>query len=193
MPDSSRSRRVIIGCLIFGIVSPLLVSLYSVWSSGLLEFAGLYFSSMGKRFRVDGFTMVPTLSDGTFILVNQRAYANQTPRRGDIIVYRPASAPGRVFIHRVIGLPGEEIRMEQGRVVVNGVSLNELYILSPAEYEGKWAVKSGEYFVLGDNRNNSFDSHRSSPVRASDIMGKAEWVYWPPALWGRLQAPGYTP
>lgn len=100
-------------------------------------------------------------------------------------------APGgtdRDFIKRVIGLPGEEVKIVHGKVYINGQPLNEPYLVHLATYDLEpRRVPEGNYFVLGDNRPNSSDSHLGWYVPVSSIIGKAWFSYWPPATWGPVE------
>jgi signal peptidase I len=103
-----------------------------------------------------------------------------SPERGDVIVFRYPRDPSRDFIKRVIAVPGDTIEIVNGDVFVNGVRLNEPYITNPGNYSvDKQIVPGGQYFVLGDNRNNSFDSHVWSFLPEENIIGQAMVTYWP--------------
>ena len=145
----------------------------------------LYFgiNAVSARVRVDGFSMKPTLQDGEYILVNKLAYKTGEPQRGDIVVFVFPVDPTEDLIKRVIGLPGETISVHGGAVSVNGVALNEPYIASPPAYEGDWTVPQGQLFVLGDNRNDSRDSHQWGVLPIGNVIGKAVVIYWPPKEW----------
>ena len=93
-------------------------------------------NAVSARVRVDGFSMVPTLQDGEFVLVNRLAYRNDLPTRGDIIVFASQQAPNLDLIKRVIGLPGDTIRIFDGKVQVNGQVLEEPYIAAAPIYNG---------------------------------------------------------
>lgn len=142
----------------------------------------LYFAinAVSARVRVDGFSMRPTLQDGEFVLVNRIAYWKASPQRGDIVVFRYPFHPEEDYIKRVIGLPGDEVVIENGRVIVNGIPLEEPYIAAPPRYSGVWTVPEDSLFVLGDNRNDSSDSHTWGFVPMENLVGKAIAVYWPP-------------
>jgi signal peptidase I len=86
----------------------------------------------------------------------------------------------------VIGLPGEEIKIEDGQLYVNDVALEEPYLKMEPRYEGEWQIPEGELFVLGDNRNNSSDSHNWGMVPMENVVGEALLVYWPPSSWGLI-------
>lgn len=99
------------------------------------------------------------------------------PERGDIVVFHYPNDPTRDFIKRIVGLPGETVRMENGRVFVNDEPIDEPYILdfcnsSSCRYD-EWVVGENEYFVLGDNRNSSQDSVRFGPIDKSFVVGRA--------------------
>ncbi len=143
-------------------------------------------NAVSARVRVDGFSMMPTLHDGEFVLVNKLAYQTGSPTRGDIIVFRSVSTPDLDLIKRVIGLPGDKILIRGGRVTVNGQTLNEPYIAAAPNYEGEWLVPSGYLFVLGDNRNDSSDSHVWGYLPLQNVIGKALLIYWPPPEWAMI-------
>ena len=131
------------------------------------------------RFRIEGASMMPTMQEGEYILINKLAYYLEDPERGDIIVLQYPRDPSRDFIKRVIGVPGDKVVIENETVTVNGQVLNEPYINSPPKYSGEWTVPEGEYFVLGDNRNNSSDSHTWNYLPRDLIVGRGWIVYWP--------------
>ncbi len=140
-------------------------------------------NAVSARVRVDGFSMRPTLDDGEYILVNKLAYKTGEPARGDIIVFIFPVNPQEDLIKRVIGLPGETISVHNGVVSVNGIPLTEPYIASPPAYDGDWVVPEDELFVLGDNRNDSRDSHQWQFLPLENVIGKAVLIYWPPQQW----------
>jgi signal peptidase I len=150
---------------------------------------------LSARIRVEGSSMEPSLHHGEFLIVNKLAYKIGSPKIGDVVVFHFPGNPEEEFIKRVIGLPGDLIEIAAGRVLVNGQVLNEDYIATPPLYEGEWSVSEGTLFVLGDNRNNSDDSHRWGPVAIDQVVGKAIFVYWPPAEWGVLgdTKPAFSP
>ncbi len=135
------------------------------------------------RIRVEGDSMEPSLHDGQFVVVNRLAYDlplfQSKPQRGDIIVFRFPLNPERRFIKRVIGLPGDEVRVQDGSVYINGVQLYEPYLSVQPAYTTSWTVGLDELIVLGDNRNNSSDSQNWGPLSLEGIIGKAVLVYWP--------------
>jgi len=135
------------------------------------------------RYRIDGSSMEPNLHDGEYVIVNRVIYRLQQPQRGDVIVFQREGT--REFIKRVIGLPGDTVAVQGGHVLVNGVALDEPYIAQPNAYAMEpRRIGPNEYFVLGDNRNNSSDSHSWGTVPLKTIDGKAWVTYWPPKDWG---------
>ncbi len=147
-----------------------------------LLFAGLLFvvvNLLTARIRVEGDSMEPSLVDGQFVVVNRLAYKLEMPQRGDIVVFRFPLNPDRRFIKRVIGLPGDTVRVQEGQVFVNGLPLAEPYLAARPAYNDEWSVGLDEVFVLGDNRNNSSDSQNWGSLALDSIIGKAVLVYWP--------------
>lgn len=146
-------------------------------------------NTISARVRVDGTSMVPTLQNGEFVLVNKISYLFGEVARGDIIVFHFPLNPDEDLIKRVIGLPGDQVKIENGQVFVNGVMLNETYIAAAPSYANEWVVEDGTFFVLGDNRNNSSDSHSWGLLPSDKIVGKAVLIYWPPPFWKVIEHP----
>jgi signal peptidase I len=141
----------------------------------------LYFliDTVVGRVRVENISMQPTLHEGQFILVNKLAYRLGDYQRGDVIVFHYPHNPAEDYIKRVIGLPGDIVRVENGKVYVNDQELEEPYIASPPAYTNSWQIPEGQLFVLGDNRNQSSDSHSWGFVPVNLVVGRALVVYWP--------------
>ncbi len=156
----------------------------------LLMYLGLNY--LTARVQVHGQSMYPTFKGGEFVLVYRQAYHWGKPQRGDIVVFHPGAMSQEDYIKRVIGLPGETVRIRNGVVYINGQPLDEPYINDPPRYEGEWTVPEGFIFVLGDNRNNSRDSHVMGPVPLDTVVGRAVFVYWPPESWGKIERPQFT-
>ncbi len=116
---------------------------------------------VGRSFIIPSSSMEPTLKPGDVIIVDKISYRFRPIRRGEIVVFHPPIPnETRFFVKRVIGLPGDLIEIRDGKVFVNGRPLSEPYIKAKPEYVyGPCRVPPGQYFLLGDNRNNSYDSH----------------------------------
>jgi signal peptidase I len=154
-----------------------------------------------QNFRVEGPSMQPTLSTGEFLWVNKVAYARWNgqyvlggPHRGDIAVLRsPDTSEDIDLIKRIIGMPGDRLRIERGEVFINGQRLDEPYIRFQASYNyAEITVPADQYFVLGDNRPNSRDSHFGWFVPAENLVGRAWLSYWPPADWRLTPGAAYA-
>ncbi len=130
--------------------------------------------------QVWGLSMEPQIHSGQYVLINTFAYRLGRPHRGDIVAFRH-DANGRVFIKRVIGLPGDRVRIDRGTVSVNGTALAEPYVHGADRRSfAEIVVPPQAVFVLGDNRTNSEDSRVFGPVRDNTLLGHAIAVIWPP-------------
>lgn len=144
-----------------------------------------------QNFVVDGPSMRPTLENGQRLLVNKIVYQYlHEPERGDIIVFISPNNQQDDYIKRIIGLPGESVEIKEGIVYIHQkdgsvVALDEPYITQPAKNAFKGSrIPEDEYFVLGDNRNNSSDSRRGWTLNRQNIVGKTWLSIWPPEKWG---------
>ena len=144
-----------------------------------------------QNFRIEGQSMEANLHDGEFLIVNKLVYYIHPPQRGDVVVFHSPQNPRKDFIKRVVGLPGEEVELIDGEVYVDGVRLYETYISNRGGRSwGPEVIGQFEYFVLGDNRDNSSDSRSWGMLDGNAIIGKAWVSYWPPRTWGLV--PHYT-
>ena len=139
----------------------------------------LAINAVSARVRVENVSMLPTLQPEEFLLVNRVAYKLGSPHVGDIIIFHAPGVSGEDYIKRLIGLPGDTVTVSDGVVYVNGQALYEPYIAEAPNYTGSWEVPEGQLFVLGDNRNNSSDSHLWGFIPEEDVVGKALLIYWP--------------
>jgi len=141
-----------------------------------------------KLYIVRGDSMLPAFYEGDRLVVDRRSYRDSTPARGDVAVVRDPRQSARHGLKRIVGLAGEEVRIEDGLLHVDGVVLDEPYLgglpatlgLAP----GDWHVGTDEYFIMGDNRVRSTDSREYGPVKVDLLIGKARFRYWPPRRWG---------
>ncbi|NYF80940.1 signal peptidase I [Granulicella arctica] len=132
--------------------------------------------------RVEGTSMLPVLQDQDRLFINKIAYRVGNIEHGDVVVFLYPHDHTKSYIKRVIGLPGDDLRISDGKVYVNGVMLKEGYV--PRRYtddrsEPEMIVPPNEYFVMGDHRSISSDSRDFGPVDRGLIYGKAAFVYWP--------------
>ncbi|MFQ5523485.1 MAG: signal peptidase I [Acidimicrobiia bacterium] len=164
-----------------------------------------------QPFWIPSESMVPTIQVNDRVMVNKLAYRFGEPQRGDIVVFTDPAAPdieesipeavirsvleaigvrtrGRDdLIKRVIGLPGETVEIKESQVWINGEPLEEPYIDHPfMPDDGPYTLGSGEIFVMGDNREFSFDSRRFGPIPLAHVIGKAFVIMWPPDRFGSL-------
>lgn len=146
-------------------------------------------NAVTARVRVDGYSMVPTFQGGEFIIVSKMTYKFGELSRGDILVFHQPRDPDQDYIKRVIGLPGETVWVNNGQVLIDGQVLDEPYIHEAPRYTGSWVVPEGMVFVLGDNRNNSSDSHSWGPLSMNNVIGRAVFVYWPFSSLGKIEHP----
>ena len=147
-------------------------------------FAALKFAA--PNYRVQYSSMLPNIEENDLLVVDKVSYFFSDPQRGDVIIlWPPAEVKERnPFIKRVIGLPGDTVEIKDDKVFVDGIPLEEEYIKDPPRYTmPAKTIPEGEYFVLGDNRNNSNDSHYWGTVSRENIIGKALFIYWPPSRW----------
>lgn len=148
---------------------------------------------VGQRTRVDGRSMMNTLHDGDNLIVEKLSYRFSDPKRFDIIVF-PPTGKKEYYIKRIIGLPGETVQIdENGNIYINGELLEENYgaetIQNPGRAAKPIALGDDEYFVMGDNRNNSKDSRSEEVgnVKRSQIIGRAWLRIWPLNKFGLLK------
>jgi len=132
--------------------------------------------------QVEGTSMLPRLEDHDRLFINKFAYHFSSIERGDVVVFRYPRDPEKSYIKRVIALPGDHLRIDHGRVILNGKLLREPYV--PAQYRDNRSMAEVEippdsYFMMGDHRSISSDSRDFGPVDRDLIYGKAVFIYWP--------------
>jgi signal peptidase I len=155
------------------------------WAKTLFSaavYATLIITFIGQIARVEGLSMAPTLADQDRLVVNKLIYLLHAPQRGDIVMLYYPEDPDKSFVKRVIGDPGDVIRIVDGKVFVNDVELLDNFVApeyrSHDDY-GPYTVPAAHYFVMGDHRNNSSDSRTWGPVPKKYIVGKVQLRWWP--------------
>jgi signal peptidase I len=146
-----------------------------------------------QPFLVSGASMEPNIAERNYLIIDEVTYRFQDPMRGDVVVFRYPGDPKTFYIKRIIGLPGDEVTVRNGRVAVNGALLDESAYLGNARTFGDTAVslKRDEYFVLGDNRENSYDSRSWGPLGRRQIIGKALVRLYPFNAITLFESPAY--
>ncbi len=162
------------------VLHPALVWLRDVAIAGIVSLFIILF--LYQPVRVEGTSMVPMLQDQDRLCINKLAYRVGSIHQGDVVVFRYPRDITRSYIKRIIGLPGDRIRIEHGRVFRNDQELSEAYV--PARYadersEMEVTLPPNDFYVMGDHRSVSYDSRDFGPVPRDLIYGKAAFVYWP--------------
>lgn len=154
----------------------------------------LFITFVAQRTEVSGSSMEPTLQDGDSLLVDKLSYRFTEPDRFDIVIFPYQYGDDQYFIKRVIGLPGETVRIDYyGNIYINGDVLSEHYgaeiIQDPGRAQEEITLGDGEYFVMGDNRNHSMDSRDSSVgnIQKKDLLGKAFIRIFPFSTFGGIK------
>ena len=143
-------------------------------------------------------SMEPTIQPGDRLIIDKISFDFTSPKRGDIVVFNPTKTLQEdnfhdAFIKRVIGLPGDKVEVKNGQVYINGSPIKENYIEAKPDYNrGPVIVPANSYLVLGDNRNDSFDSHYWGFVPRNKIIGRAIFFFWPLNRIREIQRPVYV-
>ncbi len=174
-------------------MAPRAVPIFAVWLRDLvisLAISAFIIIFLYQPVKVEGTSMMPSLDDQERIFVNKFVYRIEPIQRGDIVVFCYPRDPSKSYIKRVIGVAGDHILIDDGRVYVNGKELDEDYV--PPMYADdrsypEVVVPLNSYFVLGDHRSMSNDSRDFGPVKDTYIYGKAVFGYWPMDKLGRLR------
>lgn len=151
-----------------------------------------------QPFFVEGASMEPAYEDGDYLLVDKISYLLGEPDRGEVVVFRFPNDPQKVFIKRIVGLPGETVVVERGTVTIinsdnpNGMTLAEGYLAEETTQSTKVTLGESEYFVMGDNRDASYDSRGWGPLKERFIIGKVFLRAWPFATAELIATPSYT-
>ena len=139
-----------------------------------------------QPFFVNGASMEPNFLDGDYLIIDEISYRFDKPERGDVIIFRYPLDPSQFFIKRIIGLPSETVKIEEGKIIIKDISektfvLDESKYLSDAYTAGniELELEDNEYFVLGDNRQSSSDSRKWGELNRKNIIGQAWIRAWP--------------
>ncbi len=153
-----------------------------------------------QPFLVSGASMEPTFSGGDYLLIDEISYRFREPSRGEVVVFKYPGNESIYYIKRIIGLPGEKIEIKNGKIVVfnnkhsEGIVLSEKYLpfgLNTTGKEESVVIGSDEYFVLGDNRNFSFDSRSWGALQKNELVGLVRLRLWPPNEVMAFEKPAY--
>lgn len=141
-----------------------------------------------QAFKIPSSSMEPTLQVGDHLIANKIGYRFREPRRGEVVIFRfPDHRVRREFVKRLVGLPGEKVLISGGRIYIDGEPVTEPRLTDRYYHKyneaGEILVPEGQYFLLGDNSSNSYDSRHWGFVPESDLRGEALLIYWPPSRW----------
>ena len=141
---------------------------------------------IAQPFLVQGASMEPNFSTGDYLLVDEATYYFREPSRGEVIVFENPNNTAEYYIKRIIGLPGEEVVVSDGEIAINGEVLEESYLQDGISVNGRYVFQldEDEFFVMGDNRPQSFDSRNWGPLGEKLIVGVVRLRFWPPATFG---------
>ena len=160
-----------------------LLSLWEVLEVVIVAVATVFLirTFLMQPFLVSGASMEPSFSSGNYLIIDELTYRFREPRRGEVVVFRSLQNSSTYYIKRIVGLPGDKVVISGGAVTLynkekpNGLRLNESYLPPGLKTSGNFAVevRSGEYFLLGDNRNYSYDSRQWGKLPQKNIIGLA--------------------
>jgi len=151
-----------------------------------------------KPFYVKGESMEPTFHEREYLIIDEITYRFRDPQRGEVVVFEAPFNNSEFYLKRVIGLPGERIKIEDNKVIVyngtnpQGMVLEEIYLDEETPGSVSVTLGPGQFFVLGDNRDASFDSRRFGPVSKGEIVGRAWLRGWPFNKFGVYKKPEYN-
>lgn len=163
--------------------------LYTIWEIAEVFLVALIAVAAIKYFLiqpfiVNGASMEPNFSSGDYLLIDELSYRFREPQRGDVVVFKSPQDPSVYFIKRIIGLPKETVEVNGNIIKINGKVLKEPYLSNSisSEWSGTYGPKTlgdDQYFVVGDNRMNSFDSRYWGPLSRKAIIGLVKLRLWP--------------
>lgn len=147
-----------------------------------------------QPFIVEGSSMEPSFHDRQYIIIDKISYKLRQPKRGEVIVLHPPSAPDQNYIKRIVGLPGETVTVKNGDVTINGAPLTETYTLNEMVASSQvvnMTLETDQYFVLGDNRAHSSDSREFGALKKENIEGRTWFVAFPTTDFHFIPLPTY--
>lgn len=172
------------GLLVFEVVKVVLISLAIILPIRLF---------LVQPFYVEGASMEPNFYDKEYLVINEISYRFSEPTRGEVIIFKNPKDTKVYFIKRVIGLPGEKIMIKEGQIFINDEPLPEEYISNHSmQSYPETVLPEGKYFVMGDNRINSYDSRSIGPVDEKYIIGKVWFRGWPVNRINSFNLPDYS-
>ncbi|HEY4497010.1 MAG TPA: signal peptidase I [Candidatus Paceibacterota bacterium] len=159
------------------------VALWEVSEILIVALASIFiiYNFIAQPFLVQGASMEPNFQSGNYLLVDELSYRFRDPIRGEVIVFINPNNESEFYIKRIIGLPTEKIDIINSQVFVDGDKIDEYYLPLGADFKGDYSfiLDSDEYFVMGDNRSQSFDSRNWGPLAKDKIVGAVRLRFWP--------------
>lgn len=151
-----------------------------------------------KPFYVKGQSMEPTFQEKDYLIIDEITYRFREPQRGEVVVFRSPAGNGDYYLKRIVGLPGERVKIADHKVIVynlenpQGVVVEELYLEEATPGAIMQSLSADQYFVMGDNRGASYDSRRFGPIEDKDIVGRAWFRGWPFTRISKFASPDYN-
>lgn len=151
-----------------------------------------------KPFYVKGQSMEPNFLEKDYLIIDELTYRFQEPQRGQVVVFKSPLNNGDYYLKRIIGLPGERVKIDDNKVIIyneanpQGMVVDEFYLVEDTPGAVLQQLGPDEYYVLGDNRDSSFDSRRFGPVKREAIVGRAWFRGWPLNRISKLNQPSYN-
>lgn len=150
-----------------------------------------------KPFYVRGQSMEPNFYEKDYLIIDELSYRFREPKRGEVVVFKAPNG-NDYYLKRVIGLPGERLKIENNKVIIyneqnpQGLAIDEIYLEDQTLGTIMQTLGQDEYFLLGDNRDSSYDSRRFGPISREDLVGRAWLRGWPPTRFGAFDVPNYN-